>query len=307
MPASGEPSLPRITIGTSAYNAAATLPLTLRSIFAQTVTDWELILVDDGSTDGSADIMRAIDDDRVRLFAHADNKTASPRLNEISRAARAPLIARIDADDVMDPRRLEEQLAYLDYHPEVDVVGTGMYSIDKGYRIQGKRGRFRPPSSQQEVATRGLLVHSTVLGKTQWFLENPYDESPYARRCEDAELWLRTFGRSTFGAIDEPLQFCLEDPGQALRKLRSSNLGRIRIMFQGRSEIRGMALRSRLRVAATICLKMAFYELFWALGRGRYLIERRNLPLDAGEAGAAAATLEQIRRLPLPGIGRAPA
>ena len=307
MPGSGDPSPPRISIGTSAYNAEATLPLTLRSLFAQTFTDWELILVDDGSTDGTAALMRSLADSRVRVFVDGKNKTSGPRLNEITRLAAAPLICRLDADDVMHPRRLEEQLAYLDANPEVDVVGTGMYSVDAEYQLQGKRGGYRPPASKVEVAMRGMLIHSTVVGKREWFQQNPYDESPYARRCEDAELWFRTFGRSTFGAIDKPLQFCMEDAAHAIRKLRSSNAGRLRIMFRGHGEIRKLPLRSRLHVAVTILVKMAFYELLWAAGRRQYLIDKRNLPIDATEAEAAAAVLEQIRRQPLPGLDPTPA
>jgi glycosyltransferase involved in cell wall biosynthesis len=296
-----EGPIPRVTVGIPIYNAARTLPLTLRSVFAQTITDWELILVDDGSTDGSLDIIRALKDDRVRVMVDGRNKTVAPRLNEIARAARAPFVARLDADDVMHPRRLEEQLAFMQAHPEVDVVGTEAYSVDSSYRIQGKRPAGSVPTSEREVALYGVFTHSTVLGKTGWFLRNPYSEAPEAKRCEDAELWLRTFSRSHFELMKSPLLFYLEDSADAIGKLRSSNRGRIRMLFRGKGEVRSKPLTLRLAVLATIAIKMAVYEVCWAVGLRQYLIDRRNLPVDAAEAEAARRWLQQVQQYEVAG------
>ena len=298
---------PRVTVGVPIYNAARTLPLTLRSVFSQTITDWELILVDDGSTDGSVDIIRALKDDRVRVMVDGQNKTTAPRQNEITRAARAPFVARLDADDVMHPRRLEEQLEFMQANPEADAVGTEAYSVDASYRIQGKRAVAGIPASEREVALHGMFTHSTVLGRTDWCMRNPYSEAPEARRCEDAELWLRTFARSDFKLMKRPLLFYMEDAASAIGKLRSSNRGRIRIMFRGKGEVRTKPLTLRLAVLATIVVKMAFYELCWALGFRQYLIDRRNLPVDATEAEAARLWLQQVQQCALPGISDPPA
>jgi glycosyltransferase involved in cell wall biosynthesis len=278
------------------------LPLTLRSILCQTFTDWELILIDDGSTDGSVDVMRSVADDRVRVLVDGRNLTLAPRLNEISRLAVAPLIARMDADDVMHPRRLQEQVDYMASHPEVDVVGSGVYSINDDYELVGKRGGSFLPSSEFAVGLRGLFVHPTVLGRTRWFLDNPYDESVYARRCEDAELWFRTFARSAFGLVSTPLLFYREDSGSAIKKLRTSNRGRIRIMFRGDGEVRRRRLSLRLALLAIICVKMAFYELCWAVGARGYLVNKRNQPLTEREAEEAREVLERVRHCRVPGL-----
>jgi glycosyltransferase involved in cell wall biosynthesis len=295
---------PRVTIGISVYNAATTLPLALRSVFAQTLSDWELILVDDGSTDGSVELMRSVTDERVRVLVDGQNKTLAPRLNEIARAARAPLIARMDADDVMLPRRLEEQVDYLTSHPEVDVLGTALYSIDSEHRIQGMRGSgsLPPEASGFRIGMRGLLAHATVMGRTEWFLRNPYDESKEARRCEDAELWLRTYGSTTFAAIPEPLLFYLEDPAGAMRRLRSSNRSRIRILLRRPSSVPALGLATRLALVAAIALKMTIYEMLWVLGLGRQLGRRRNRSVDPVKAEAALAVLDRVSRQPVPGI-----
>lgn len=294
--------IPRVTVAIPVYNAAHTLPLTLRSVFAQTLTDWELILVDDGSTDGSVEIMRAIRDDRVRVFVDGANKTQASRHNEATRAAAAPFIARLDSDDIMHPERLRRQLEFLDAHPEVHVVGTAAYSVDGARAITGRRDVGALPTSEFQVGLRGLFMHPTVMGTREWFLENLYDESSYAKRCEDAELWFRTFSHSCFALLEQPLLFYTEETGNVMKKLRSSNRGRLRIMFRGNGQVRKKGLGLRLGLAAAISLKMAYYELCWAAGVRDYLVRKRNHPLQPHENDEARAILERVARCPVPGL-----
>ncbi|OFW61883.1 MAG: hypothetical protein A2133_02990 [Actinobacteria bacterium RBG_16_64_13] len=291
-----------MTIGISVYNAAETLPLTLRSVFCQTFADWELLLVDDGSTDESVEIMRSVKDARVRVFVDGEHKTTAPRANEIDLLARGSLVARMDADDIMHPDRLKKQVDYLQAHPEVDVVGTAMYSINPAQQIQGWRSINQRPASEFAAGMRVPVIHGTVVARTAWFIRNRYDESAYARRCEDAELWFRTYGTSVVRSLSEPLLFVTEDVRNTMRKLRSSNKGRLKIMFLGKGEVRKKQLSVRLALAAAICLKMAFYELCWAVGARQYLIDRRNQRLDTAQAAAAAHTLEEVLRCPVPGL-----
>src|ERR1700730_5321173 len=112
---------PVLTIGLPMYNAGAFLEPALQSIFAQTFQDWELILVDDSSDDGSTELLRFIHDSRVRLLKNGPRRGLAARLNQIVRAARAPYLARMDADDMLDDSRLERQVNYLRGHPDVDV------------------------------------------------------------------------------------------------------------------------------------------------------------------------------------------
>ena len=114
----------RVTIGIPFYNAKHTLADAIRSVFAQTFQDWELILADDGSTDGSAEIARMVDDPRVTVISDGMNRGLPYRLNKITELARADYIARMDADDLMHPERLTLQVQYLDANPAVDVVST---------------------------------------------------------------------------------------------------------------------------------------------------------------------------------------
>jgi len=299
----GSPASPRVSIGIPVYNAARTLPTTLRSVFAQTLTDWELILVDDGSTDDSVAIMQSVCDPRVRVYVDGERRTVAPRLNQIAGLARAPFLARMDADDLMHPKRLETQLAFLYAHPEVDVVGTSVYSIDSAYCIQGRRGSGSRERSEFSVGLYGAMMHPTVLGKTDWFLANPYDESRYAARCEDAELWLRTWGKSRFHVLGQPLLFYMEDSTRVMHKLRTSNLCKLRIMFCGNSPVRKKPLHLRLAIAGVIAAKLSFYELCALVGQTDYLVKRRNRALGARELKEAQAILDYVLSVPIPGLG----
>ena len=106
-----------ITIGIPFYNAETYLADAIRSIFAQTYQDWELILIDDGSTDRSVEIARAVKDPRVRVISDGQNNRLPYRLNQITALARFDLVGRMDADDLISPAKFEKQKSILDAHP----------------------------------------------------------------------------------------------------------------------------------------------------------------------------------------------
>src|SRR5512140_3729418 len=129
-------SEPLVTIGLPIYNAGALLRDTLRSVFAQTLTDWELLAFDDGSTDGSGEVLRGLRDPRVRVLSEPENRGLAARLNFIHANARGRYIARMDADDLMHPERLARQVEFLAARSDVDVVGCALVSL--GRRLEPK-------------------------------------------------------------------------------------------------------------------------------------------------------------------------
>src|SRR4051812_40161485 len=122
-------TVPRVTVLIGCWNNAATLPRAIDSILAQTVEDLELIVVDDGSTDETADIVSRYDDPRVQHLA-LEHMGIARSLNRGMNAARSSVIAFQDADDWSKPIRLERQLAILERWPEVAVVGCWMDEVD---------------------------------------------------------------------------------------------------------------------------------------------------------------------------------
>lgn len=186
------------------YNGGADLRLAVASVLGQGFGDWELLLIDDGSTDGAIDALR-IDDPRVRVIRDGANRGLAARLNQAIGLARGELFARMDADDVCHPERFARQVAFLDAHPEVDLLGTACVTIDADGRLSG---RFPLATTHAEICARPwrgfYLAHPTWMGRAVWFRVNRYaDPAPYY--CEDQELLLRTYATSRFAALPEAL------------------------------------------------------------------------------------------------------
>ena len=116
-----------VTVAIPMYNAAPHLRECLDSVLAQTFRDFELLIVDDGSTDDSVDIVRSYTDPRIRLLLNRHDYIGS--LNLLLCEARGKYIARMDADDVMVPQRLALQFAYMEAHPDVDLLGGNMVTL----------------------------------------------------------------------------------------------------------------------------------------------------------------------------------
>lgn len=199
---------PLVTIGLPFYNSASTLSSALRSVLCQTFTDWELILINDGSDDAGPDIARSITDPRVTFIDGAMNLGLIHRLNQITELARGEYLARMDADDLMHPERLARQMEVLRSRPEVDLVDTASFAMDNESNLLG----LNPQRSADKPVMRlmfTMLNHPTVAGKTAWFRSHPYD-GRYLR-AEDAEVFVRAWSSSIYVTINQPLYFKRED------------------------------------------------------------------------------------------------
>jgi len=130
---------PSVTVILPAHNAARFVARAVGSVIAQTHGTFELIVVDDGSSDDTAARVRAFADERVRLVSLAANVGVSAARNLALREARAPIVAFLDADDECMPERLATQLGFLEAHPEVDVVGSAILAVDVAGRPLGYR------------------------------------------------------------------------------------------------------------------------------------------------------------------------
>lgn len=212
-----------ITIGIPFYNVEEFLADAIRSVFAQTYTDWELILMDDGSTDNSLAIAKSVNDPRVRVFSDGKNKKLASRLNEIITLAKYDIIARMDADDLMSPTRIEKQLKILENNPKLDLVSTGVISITDDLKIIGKRGADNSNISLDDLLHKRVgVVHAAILGKKSWFVRNKYDTS--LKIAQDYDLWLRAAKNNDFNIeiIKNPLYFYREEGNATYNKLKAA-------------------------------------------------------------------------------------
>ncbi len=281
----------RVTVGIPFHNAAGTLLAAIRSVLAQTFTDWELLLIDDGSTDGSGDLARSVQDPRVSLVSLPENRGLVWALNEFARTARGEYLARMDADDLMHPRRLERQVAYLDEHPDVSLVSSAAYIIDAADRPIGMRALTAPDTRPAALLKRNLIIHPSVLGRTAWFRSNPYDTAYH--RAEDHELWCRTCQTTRFGHIGEPLLFVRDYPTANVKKYAAS-LRSDRKIYR----TYGPAYAGRIATAGLLAegyLKPWIYALMTHLTQESRLLQGRNLPISTQQAATAAGVLEALR------------
>jgi len=188
----------------SVRNAEQTIALALRSILEQSYDLWELILIDDGSTDGTLDCICSLGDPRIRLVADGENRGLASRLNQAIVMARGKYIARMDADDVSCPERFAHQVAFLEARPEIDLVGTGAIVFTGDGKVVGS---FPVRQTHEEICAAPwavfLLAHPTWMGKRDWFLRHRYREA--ARRAQDQDLLLRAHESSRYACLPDVL------------------------------------------------------------------------------------------------------
>ncbi|MCE5198298.1 MAG: glycosyltransferase family 2 protein [Armatimonadota bacterium] len=196
---------PKITIGIPFYNCEETLADTVRSVFAQSFQDWELILLDDGSTDNSLAIAKSINDERVRVISDGINKGIGARRHQIVELASADFLAWQDADDLMHPERLTIQYDYLQKYSNIGLVDAWSYLIDTANNIVGI-SRLKPLDLHYEDLIRGpVLTNGTSLGRIELYRNNQFD--PSFNLVEDWDVWVRAFKSYQFGRIPQPLYF----------------------------------------------------------------------------------------------------
>ena len=222
---------PLITVAMPIFNAGSCLRLAVLSIVRQTFTDWELLIIDDGSTDNALQDIDDIRDKRIRILKDGANKGLAARLNEAIDLARGRYLARMDQDDVSYPERFARQVEALEKDPRLDLVAAHAVTIDGDHRLTGRL----PAASQGEIIAkpwRGFyLPHPTWMGRIEWFRKFRYAEpGPYF--CEDQELLLRSYEESSFGVIEEPLLAYRIRGKTARRKLIKTRLTVLQVQWR---------------------------------------------------------------------------
>lgn len=283
-----------ITIAIPFYNAEKYLLDAIKSVFAQTYQDWELLLIDDGSTDGSLQIAQSIKDSRVRVISDGKNKKIAARLNEVTRLAKYDYIARMDADDLMDPKRLEIQLKYLQANPKIDLVSTGTYSILNDNTLIGMRGQdFEGIPTIEELIYRKVnILHASVLARKSWYLRNSYDETlPVA---QDYDLWLNAAKKKDLYVkiIKEPLYIYREEGNVTYEKLKKAYTQTPKIFNK---HIDNKTIKCKFILKSK--LKLVIIKIIYKLGLLYKLQEKRSdLNLDKQEIDNYNKILDSIKK-----------
>ncbi len=217
---------PAVSVLMPVRNEARFLPATLDSLYRQTFTDWELVAVDDGSTDATPAILaKAMAKDRRVRVLTMPGQGLVPALNGGLAACRAPLLARMDGDDIAHPRRLELQTAYLDAHPDVGLLASRFRHFP--------RSGLRVGMLAYETWQNSLACHDAVL--RDLYVESPFVHPTVMLRrdalravggyrdrgwAEDYDLWLRLISAGVRCArLPQTLLFWRDRPDRATRTL----------------------------------------------------------------------------------------
>jgi len=203
-------SEPTVSVITPAYNAAQTLRACVDSIRAQSLSDWEHIIVDDGSTDSTWDLLNKLaeEDSRLQIMRQANAGQGKAR-NVAIEKARGRYIALLDADDRSLPERLELQVAFLGAHPDVDVLGAAIINVSETGENLGV-SRLSPDHDTlvADIYCRCPFSTSTVMARPAFFrVSGGFSETLRLRRVEDYDLWHRGYRQFHYHNLQVPLVY----------------------------------------------------------------------------------------------------
>jgi glycosyltransferase involved in cell wall biosynthesis len=197
-------SEPTVSVILTTLNEEDFIENAIDAIVNQTFQDFEIIVVDGGSTDSTCEIIRSYDDDRITLVER-QGLAHSPSLNVAIDIAKRKYIAKVDPDDISRPERLQKQVQYLDDHPEVGVLGVAYHVED---RIRGETYTRHCPTDdatiRREMTKYIPILHSGVMFRREAVVEaGLYDAT--IDDIEDLELWIRVGQRYNISNLDEVL------------------------------------------------------------------------------------------------------
>jgi glycosyltransferase involved in cell wall biosynthesis len=277
---------PLVSIILPAYNAEKTVADAITSILLQTYSNWELLFIDDGSSDATLAIARKFAaDPRIKILADGRNKKLTARLNEGIDQGSGKYFARMDADDICFPDRLARQVAYLEAHPEIDLLGTGAILFNDAGNLVGL---FPLRQTHAEICRRPwngfYLPHPTWMGRAEWFKKYRY-RIPEVEKAEDQELLLHSYPHSRFACLPEMLL------AYRMREAVSLRINRPARKNWLRAQLREFSARSEwLHLMLALLVYAAKYvaDSYCALAG-------RNISRSASGAAAYLAAWDEIK------------
>lgn len=223
----------KVSIGIPFYNPGPLFRLAIYSVLNQSYKNFELILIDDGSTDGSLELANSIQDDRVIVISDGLNRGLPSRLNQLIECSSGEYIARMDADDMMHSLRILKQVELLEGNDEIDITCTGVCSLSASNKVRGVRllDDVNIDIDPVDILTGySGICHPSVLARKSWFQRNKYNI--LNKRAEDAELWFSAIIKNDLKIkkINEPLHFYREESSISYDNLKRSYLTQMMMM-----------------------------------------------------------------------------
>lgn len=276
----------KVTIGIPFFNNETTLKFAIHSVINQTFQDWQLILINDGSTDQSLEIAKQYESEKIVVINDGENKGLIYRLNQLIDMCGTKYFVRMDSDDIMTPARIEKQVSFLELQTDIDVVGAGAYIIDEKNKITGNRiPPFKSYNIDDILRKKDLFIHPTVMGRTEWFRKYKYKYG--FNRAEDLELWCRSYEYSNFANIEEPLLF--------YRVTSKINLGKYKASFKTVKKIINLYASNRSKRIKLLLLeniKINLYTIIRFFNRIEIVDKRKKYHIEQKRVEEALSVLQ---------------
>ncbi len=213
---------PKISVVMSVHNGMPYIKDSVESILGQSYKNFELIIVDDFSTDHSCEYLTSLRDKRIKLIKNNKNLGLSASLNKAIKISRGSYIARMDADDISDPQRLSEQISFMTRHTSINLCGTWAILIDENGK---KVGKLKYPTDSNEIQKKIVLfnpiVHPSLMAKKSFFDQLGGYSEEYDG-AEDYELLMR--GSKFFKYANLPKELLLLRLSSTRRSAKSMKL-----------------------------------------------------------------------------------
>lgn len=295
---------PLVSILMPVYNVKSFLDFAVRSVFAQTYDNWELIVIDDASTDGSIDFLGCIDDSRIIVLRNESNLGLPKSVNRAIDNATGDYMARFDGDDMLVPERLERQLAFAEAHPYIDMHGTGSFSTGVDLELLMV---WRPPTNHVEITRRPAwdipVMNGSMFARAEWWRRWKHDpRTGYPGVA--FEINYRSHRESTLANIPDPLYIYRFFGNTSSWRKRTLGVWRKAQVLARHGFRKGMVLQT-LSGLASLAPRPFLYILMDLTRQNRGIVKSMSLTPTEEDQRAYAKAMEVIRKTEIP-FRRAP-
>jgi glycosyltransferase involved in cell wall biosynthesis len=229
-----------------AYNAEKTIERAINSILAQTYSDFELVIINDGSEDDTHNLISKYTDRRIRYLPYKNNRGLISVLNESIEIAKGNFVARQDADDESVARRFEVQMRALSKNDEIGIIGSATILRNSNNEVVGSYSYPETPiASQWQTLFKTPLAHSTIIAKKQLIIDaGGYDKN--YKYAEDYELWTRAIGLGKIISLPEKLIYYSVEGGVSEKRRSEQDKMHIRIATENISSYLGYPVKPEI-------------------------------------------------------------
>lgn len=226
---------PLVSVIMGAYNCEDTIRGSIESIICQSYTNWELIICDDASTDRTYEICRQYraKESRLQIIRNKQNRRLAAALNRCLGLAQGIYIARMDADDISLPDRLEKEVAFLENHPDIDAVGCCCYVFDGKSSVT--RRSYREYPKKKDLLLNSPFAHPSICMKKEVYDRlHGYAVDEKTARAEDLDLWFRFYESGFAGCnLQEYLYQYRETMDDYKKRTVKAGIGTAKVFLDG--------------------------------------------------------------------------